>query len=97
MPEVYIIAAVRSPLILDAGRQQSNPSAIDQSAAVLSEVLRRGRLLPEKVEDVVWACRPAQEILSGDQDVVTAVASIRLAMQQAWHPFPGASLRGGPA
>jgi acetyl-CoA acetyltransferase family protein len=78
MSEVFIIAAVRTPLILDAGRQQSNPSAIDLSAAVLSEVLRRGRLSTDKVDDVVWACHPPQEM--------TAVASIRLAMQQAGIP-----------
>jgi len=78
MPEVYIIAAVRTPLILDASHLQSSPSAIDLSSAVLSEVLRRGRLSPDKVEDVVWACRPSPEM--------SAVATIRLAMQQAGIP-----------
>jgi acetyl-CoA acetyltransferase family protein len=78
MPEVYIIAAVRTPLIADASHLQFNPSTIDLSAAVLSEVLRRGRLSPDKVDDVVWACRPTPEM--------TAVASIRLAMQQAGIP-----------
>ena len=75
MPEVYIIAAVRTPLIQNTGHRESNPSAIDLSAAVLSEVVHRGRLAPENVDDVVWAGSPPQEM--------TPVASIRLAMQQA--------------
>ena len=58
MPEVYLIAAVRTPI--GVGKPQSGAlfpiAPIDLAAHVLQEVVRRGAVEPALVEDVIMGC-----------------------------------------
>ena len=58
MPEVYLIAAVRTPI--GVGKPQSGAlfpiAPIDLAAHVLQEVVRRGAVEPALVEDVILGC-----------------------------------------
>ncbi len=78
MSEVYIIAAVRTPLIMDTSSQVSRLSSIDLSAVVLGELVHRSRLSAIEINDVIWS--------GCGSDETSPVACIRLAMQQAGLP-----------
>ncbi len=58
MPEVYLIAAVRTPI--GVGKPQSGAlvpiTPLDLAAHVLQEVVRRGAVEPALVEDVIMGC-----------------------------------------
>ncbi len=57
MPEVFIVAAVRTPIGL--GRPTgalASLSPVDVTAQVLQEVVKRAGIAPAQVEDVVWGC-----------------------------------------
>lgn len=58
MPEVYLIAAVRTPI--GVGKPQSGAlvpiAPLDLAAHVLQEVVRRGAVEPALVEDVIMGC-----------------------------------------
>lgn len=58
MPEVYLIAAVRTPI--GVGKPQTGAlfpvAPVDLAAHVLAEVIRRGGIEPSRVEDVILGC-----------------------------------------
>lgn len=57
MSEVFIIAAVRTPVGVGKIKGALYPIApVDLTAAVLTEVLKRGGIESHMVEDVVWGC-----------------------------------------
>jgi acetyl-CoA acyltransferase len=58
MPEVYIIAAVRAPVGVGKPKRGAlYPIApVDLAALVLKEVLQRGGIASEQVEDVIMGC-----------------------------------------
>jgi len=80
MPEVYIIAAVRTPI--GVGKPQTGAlypvAPIDLAAHVLREVVRRAGVEPEQIEDVILGCVTPV----GDQGANIA----RLAALQAGFP-----------
>ncbi len=80
MPEVYIIAAVRTPI--GVGKPQTGAlypvAPIDLAAHVLREVIRRAGVEPEQIEDVILGCVTPV----GDQGANIA----RLAALQAGFP-----------
>lgn len=58
MPEVYIIATVRTPV--GVGKPEKGAlypvAPVDLAALVLKEVLRRGGVESEQVDDVIMGC-----------------------------------------
>lgn len=85
--EVYVIAAVRTPVgVGKAGGALSALAPVDLAAHVLKEALRRADVSPAEVEDVIWGCVTPL----GDQGANLA----RLAVLQAGFPVqvPGVTL-----
>jgi acetyl-CoA acyltransferase len=78
MSEVFIIAAVRTPVGVGKPTGALNPLApVDLAATVLEEVVHRAGLEPGQVEDVVWGCVTPV----GDQGANLARLSV---MQAGW-------------
>lgn len=87
MPDVFVIAAVRSPVGVGKLNGKLQPVApVDLSAMVLQEVVQRAGVEPAQVEDVIWGCVTP----IGDQGANLA----RLAALKAGFPVqvPGVTL-----
>lgn len=57
MPEVFIVSAVRTPVGLGKPTGAlASLSPVDLTALVLQEAVKRARVEPAQVEDVVWGC-----------------------------------------
>lgn len=87
MPDVFVIAAVRSPVGVGKPNGKLQPVApVDLSAMVLQEVVQRAGVEPAQVEDVIWGCVTP----IGDQGANLA----RLAALKAGFPVqvPGVTL-----
>lgn len=87
MPDVFVIAAVRSPVGVGKPNGKLQPVApVNLSAMVLQEVVQRAGVEPAQVEDVIWGCVTP----IGDQGANLA----RLAALKAGFPVqvPGVTL-----
>ena len=57
MSEVFIISAVRTPIGFGKEKGVFHPiSPVDLTSMVFEEAVRRSRIEPDQVNDVVWGC-----------------------------------------